>query len=164
MSPRLSRGLAHVSREGAIISASLAGDATIARRPIGPPLPGRCLSSAPAASNQLTSSRLEGVLTPEVVRARVSTWPHKARVVRARTRGHRQLGSTYPLPSAPPEEGWPSCCTARGMARWLTGGSVEFPGLASRAANRAHRGRLTVPMHIASHLAHTRRGPSIPGH
>ena len=44
------------------------------------------------------------------------------------------LAQRSPCPPRPPEVGWPSACTARGMARRLTGAFAEFPCLADRAA------------------------------
>jgi len=125
MPPRLSRGLAHVSRGHSITLRC--------RSP-----PGRCLSSAPSVSHRLTGGAQHHA-------RKSASSPHFTRkpcMLAQRVHSTAWLNMS-PALHASLRVGWPPRCTTRGMAWRLTGDSAEFPCLASRAAGHAHLGRLT---------------------
>jgi len=125
MPPRLSRGLAHVSRGHSITPRC--------RSP-----PGRCLSSAPSVAHRLTGGGKPS--TPASQPAALTS--RKPCMLAQRVHSTAWLNMS-PALHASLRVGWPPRCTTRGMAWRLTGDSAEFPCLASRAAGHAHLGRLT---------------------
>ena len=126
MPPRLSRGLAHVSRGHSITLRC--------RSP-----PGRCLSSAPSVSHRLTGGAQHHA-------RKSASSPHFTRkpcMLAQRVHSTAWLNMS-PALHASLRVGWPPRCTTRGMAWRLTGDSAEFPCLASRAAGHVHLGRRRI--------------------